>query len=72
MLEAAMAAVGALPDETAMIGDTAYDIAMACAAGVRAIGVSWGYHAPVELIGAGAVSIADDAAVLFDLLEATS
>ena len=72
MLEAAMAAVGALPGETAMIGDTSYDIAMARAAGVRAIGVSWGYHAPVELIGAGAVSIADDAAVLFDLLEATS
>ena len=72
MLEAAMAAVGAVPGETAMIGDTSYDIAMARAAGVRAIGVSWGYHAPVELIGAGAVSIADDAAVLFDLLEATS
>ena len=69
MLEAAMAAVGALPGETAMIGDTAYDIAMACAAGVRAIGVSWGYHPPHELTAAGAASIADDAAALFDWLE---
>ena len=70
MLQAAMAAVGAAPGETAMIGDTAYDIAMAQAAGVRGIGVSWGYHPPVELIAAGAIAVADDAATLFELLEA--
>ena len=69
MLEAAMAAVGATPGETAMIGDTSYDIAMARAAGVRAIGVGWGYHPPAELIAAGAQSVAQDAAALFDLLE---
>ena len=72
MLQAAMDAVGARPSETAMIGDTAYDIAMARAAGVRAIGVSWGYHPPTELTAAGAVAVADDAAALFDLLEAAS
>ena len=72
MLQAAMDAVGASPAETAMIGDTAYDIAMARAAGVRAIGVSWGYHPPAELTAAGAVAVADDAAALFDLLEAAS
>jgi phosphoglycolate phosphatase len=71
MLQAAMDAVGARPAETAMIGDTAYDIAMAGAAGVRAIGVSWGYHPPAELTAAGAVAVADDAAALFDLLEKT-
>ena len=70
MLEAAMAAVGAAPGDTAMIGDTAYDIAMARAAGVRGIGVSWGYHPPEELIAAGAIAVADDAATLFELLEA--
>ena len=69
MLQAAMAAVGAAPAQTAMIGDTAYDIAMARAAGVRAIGVSWGYHPPAELTAAGALAVADDAAALFDLLE---
>ena len=69
MLEAAMAAVGASPSETAMIGDTSYDVAMARAAGVRAIGVAWGYHPPAELVGAGAHAIADDAVALFDLLE---
>ena len=72
MLQAAMDAVGARPAETAMIGDTAYDIAMAGAAGVRAIGVSWGYHPPSELIASGAQAVADDAAALFDLLEAAS
>ena len=70
MLQAAMAAVGARPGETAMIGDTSYDIAMAGAAGVRAIGVSWGYHPAVELTAAGAIVVAEDAAELFDLLEA--
>lgn len=70
MLQAAMAAVGAAPADTAMIGDTAYDIAMARAAGVRAIGVAWGYHPPEELTAAGAHAVADDAATLFDLLEA--
>ena len=72
MLQAAMDAVGAKASETAMIGDTAYDIAMARAAGVRAIGVSWGYHPPSELIASGAQAVADDAAALFDLLEAAS
>ena len=70
MLQAAMAAVGARPGETAMIGDTSYDIAMAGAAGVRAIGVSWGYHPAVELTVAGAIAVAEDAAELFGLLEA--
>jgi phosphoglycolate phosphatase len=69
MLEAAMAAVGATPGETAMIGDTSYDIAMARAAGVRAIGVAWGYHPPAELTAAGAEAVAEDTAALFDLLE---
>ena len=65
-----MAAVGASPGDTAMIGDTAYDIAMARAAGVRGIGVSWGYHPAAELTATGAVAVARDAEALFDLLEA--
>ena len=69
MLEAAMEAVGAEPDETVMIGDTAYDIAMARAAGVRAIGVDWGYHAAQELLDAGAEAVAGTIAELAELLE---
>ena len=58
MLLAAMAEVGAAPQGTAMIGDTSFDMAMARAAGARAIGVAWGYHATAELAEAGADVIA--------------
>ncbi|WP_439576054.1 HAD-IA family hydrolase [Phreatobacter sp.] len=51
MIAQAMAAVGASPHETVMIGDTTFDLAMAQAAGVAAIGVSWGYHPRAALAG---------------------
>ncbi|HWK36451.1 HAD-IA family hydrolase [Sphingomonas sp.] len=54
MVEAAMAEAGAAPHTTVMIGDTSYDMMMAANAGVAAIGVGWGYHAPEELAEAGA------------------
>ena len=54
MIEQAMADAGAVPERTIMIGDTSYDMAMARAAGVTAIGVTWGYHEAEELRGAGA------------------
>jgi phosphoglycolate phosphatase len=69
MLAAAMAEVGAEPGETVMIGDTAFDIAMARAAGCRAIGVAWGYHAPDELLAAGAEEVARTAAELEELID---
>jgi phosphoglycolate phosphatase len=50
MIEQAMAAVGAHPRDTVMIGDTTYDIDMAHAAGIAAIGVAWGYHPPDALV----------------------
>ena len=69
MLAAAMVEAGAQPGETVMIGDTAFDIAMARAAGCRAIGVAWGYHAPEELLAAGAEAVAYTAAELEDLID---
>jgi phosphoglycolate phosphatase len=69
MLEAAMAEAGARPSETAMIGDTAYDIEMARAAGCRALGVAWGYHAPEELRAAGAEAVARTAEELGEILD---
>jgi phosphoglycolate phosphatase len=59
MIETAIADAGAAPETTVMIGDTSFDMAMARAAGVTAIGVAWGYHAREELIAAGADYIAD-------------
>jgi phosphoglycolate phosphatase len=64
MLLTAMAEAGAAPDTTVMIGDTSFDIDMGIAAGVRSIGVAWGYHAPDELIAAGAQAVAMDSAQL--------
>ena len=54
MLLNAMRETGAQPRDTVMIGDTSYDMEMARAAGVTAIGVNWGYHAPEMLHASGA------------------
>lgn len=54
MLERAMAETGVAAADTVMIGDTTFDMVMARRAGVRAIGVEWGYHDPEELRAAGA------------------
>ena len=58
MIAAAIAEAGADASRTAMIGDTSFDMTMAVSAGVRAVGVGWGYHPPDELIAAGARSVA--------------
>ena len=58
MIEQAIAEAGAAPQTSVMIGDTSFDIAMARAAGVFAIGVAWGYHEAEELKAAGADFIA--------------
>ncbi len=68
MIEQALADTLALADDAVMIGDTQYDIQMAVNAGVRGIGVDWGYHTPDELIAAGAVAVATSPAHLKDLL----
>ena len=59
MILRAMAETGAEPAATLMIGDTTYDIEMGLAAGVHALGVAWGYHAPERLTGAGAHAMAE-------------
>lgn len=69
MLELAMSEAGAQPADTAMIGDTVYDIEMARAAGCRAIGVAWGYHSPEELLAAGAEAVAQTPEHLGNLLD---
>lgn len=69
MTHAALDAVGARPQEAVVIGDTVYDMEMAKAAGTRAIGVSWGYHAPEALRAAGAALIVDTAEALPPAIE---
>ena len=72
MIEQAMADAGAAPETTLMIGDTSYDMAMAKAAGVTAIGVAWGYHDPKELKAAGADYIANTPADIAEFVKAFS
>jgi len=68
MMLQAMAETGVAPEAAVMLGDTAFDIEMARAAGSRAIGVSWGYHARADLTQAGAEAIIDHPSELFGAL----
>jgi phosphoglycolate phosphatase len=54
-----------------MVGDTAFDMDMAQAAGVRGVAVTWGYHRADRLRDTGASRIVNDVSELRDyLLEA--
>ena len=70
MIEAALAEAGAAPERSMMIGDTSYDMAMAKAAGVTAVGVVWGYHGEQELLAAGADYIAARPSDISELMKA--
>jgi phosphoglycolate phosphatase len=70
MIEQALADAGAAPETSIMIGDTSYDMAMARAAGVTAIGVTWGYHEAEELKAAGADFIAAHPREITDFVKA--
>jgi len=72
MLQRAMAEAGAAPEETVVIGDTTFDMEMAVNAGVTALGVSWGYHAPEELSASGAAGLIGSFAELPPRLAALS
>lgn len=69
MLQAALAEAGVAASEAVIIGDTVFDIIMGMRAGVRAVGVDWGYHDAAELIEAGAIGVAADTAHLRTLID---
>ncbi len=60
MVQACLNETGVAADRTVMIGDTTFDIDMGRAAGVKTIGVSWGYH-PVETLQADTIIHSFDA-----------
>jgi phosphoglycolate phosphatase len=70
MILAAMAEAGVGATETVMIGDTTFDIEMALAAAVGAIGVGWGYHDPARLADAGAHAVVAAGGELLVAIEA--
>jgi phosphoglycolate phosphatase len=70
MILRAMSETGAAPASTLMIGDTTFDIEMACSAGVGALGVAWGYHEPERLRLAGAHAVVPTCDRLIGAIEA--
>ena len=57
-----------VPDEALYVGDSGTDMATALAAGVTAVGVSWGFRDRSELLAAGANRIIDKPSELLDML----
>jgi phosphoglycolate phosphatase len=68
MVLQALGEAGVKAKDAIMIGDTEFDVEMARAADVRAVAVSWGYHRPDRLHGAGASLIVNDMSELRDHL----
>ena len=68
MVEQALADAGASPGSAFVVGDTAYDMGMARAAGAAALGAGWGYHDEAELIAGGAQLIAETPHAVMTLL----
>jgi len=61
-------ALGVAPDDCAFVGDSDVDMLTARAAGMRAVGVSWGFRGADELRRAGADQIIDRATELLELV----
>ena len=59
MIRSALSETGIAAARCAMVGDTAFDLEMAQAAGVAGIGVAYGYHDPEVLRRAGADAVAE-------------
>jgi len=55
MILQALADTGVAPEQAVMVGDTSFDMEMAAAAGVRGIGVDWGYHDRARLARADVI-----------------
>ena len=66
VLQQIMEQCNVAPEDTYMIGDSGVDMQTALAAGVHAVGVSWGFRSREELAECGAEFIADTTAELMD------
>jgi phosphoglycolate phosphatase len=69
MILRAMSEAGARPEQTAMVGDSSFDIEMAVAAGVAPIAVSWGFQPVASLVALGARAVLTDCAELPGVLD---
>jgi phosphoglycolate phosphatase len=69
MIHRALSETAAHAGQAVMVGDTTYDMEMACAAGVIPLGVSWGYHEVEALKAAGAAQVLTEYAAMPDAIE---
>ncbi|WP_349371218.1 HAD-IA family hydrolase [Salinarimonas sp.] len=70
MIRQALAETGVEPRDAAMVGDSTFDMEMARAAGIAAIGVSYGFHGVGALRDRGAQAIVDRFSEIVPLLDA--
>ena len=69
MVEQAISDAGSTPEASIVVGDTSFDMAMAVNAGTNGIGAGWGYHDSDELLGAGAVGVAEHPLDVLELIQ---
>ena len=60
--------IGITPGQFLYLGDTAVDMTCAVAAGMRPVGVLWGFRTAEELLGAGAEKLIAHPEELLSLL----
>ena len=64
-----LAKLGVKPEETIFVGDSKTDMQTAKAAGIKAVGVSWGFRDKKELTEAGAEKIIDEPSQLLKFFQ---
>lgn len=69
MINVALSEAGVEKENAIMIGDTTYDMIMAKNAGVKSVGVTWGYHPEDELKSSGAQHIIHHISELINLVK---
>ncbi len=68
MVQNALSETGGSISRCVVIGDTSFDMEMAVNAGVKALGVSWGYHPPEHLRKCGAFEVLESYGALPEVL----
>ena len=64
LIKACLSETGVDSEHAVILGDTVFDMEMGRNAGIRALGVDWGYHPCEDLVAAGAAGILDSFAEL--------
>ena len=68
IVEQIVSKVGVARDEVLYVGDSGVDMRTALAAGVRSVGVTWGFRSREELVETGATHLVDRADEILKLL----